>query len=241
MTLHGKRARGFTLIELLVVIAIIAILTGLLFPVFAEAKRAAKRTQCMGNLEQIGKAIMLYEGDADGTYPLAVDGPQRLLYIWSPEPKEVEAFRPFVENAPTLKTLCLPYLRASECWRCPEDVGGILDYNDIEGNPAYREGSGTPAFKLFGTSYAYRAELGLRRESSALQCTTLEGTPVSEAQVGVLADSGSNWHALEAPDLSRKNVHVSFADGHVSYVAGGGPQGLIASWATDCGSGGVGL
>ena len=36
--------RAFTLIELLVVIAIIAILAAILFPVFAQAKAAAKKT-----------------------------------------------------------------------------------------------------------------------------------------------------------------------------------------------------
>lgn len=42
---------GFTLIELLVVIAIIAILAAILFPVFAHAREAAKRSYCVGNLK----------------------------------------------------------------------------------------------------------------------------------------------------------------------------------------------
>ena len=41
--------QGFTLIELLVVIAIIAILAAILFPVFAQAKLAAKKTQANGD------------------------------------------------------------------------------------------------------------------------------------------------------------------------------------------------
>ena len=43
----SRRASAFTLIELLVVIAIIAILAAILFPVFAQAKEAAKRTACL--------------------------------------------------------------------------------------------------------------------------------------------------------------------------------------------------
>ena len=54
---------GFTLIELLVVIAIIAILAAILFPVFAQAKRAAKKTQCISNSKQIGLASMMYLND----------------------------------------------------------------------------------------------------------------------------------------------------------------------------------
>ncbi len=60
------RARlAFTLIELLVVIAIIAILAAILFPVFAQAKAAAKKTADLSNFNQIGKAIMLYANDND--------------------------------------------------------------------------------------------------------------------------------------------------------------------------------
>jgi len=60
--------RGFTLIELLVVIAIIAILAAILFPVFAQAKEAAKRTSCLSNLNQLGKASMMYMSDYDDSY-----------------------------------------------------------------------------------------------------------------------------------------------------------------------------
>ena len=62
--------KAFTLIELLVVIAIIAILAAILFPVFAQAKEAAKRTQCLSNMKNVGLAVIMYGGDSDDTYPL---------------------------------------------------------------------------------------------------------------------------------------------------------------------------
>lgn len=60
-----KPIRAFTLIELLVVIAIIAILAAILFPVFAQAKLAAKKTVALSNAKQIALANVIYQGDFD--------------------------------------------------------------------------------------------------------------------------------------------------------------------------------
>lgn len=67
-----KPLRAFTLIELLVVIAIIAILAAILFPVFAQAKEAAKKTQCLSNTKQLGTATLLYLVDSDDAYPMSI-------------------------------------------------------------------------------------------------------------------------------------------------------------------------
>ena len=63
------KRNGFTLIELLVVIAIIAILAAILFPVFAQARAQAKRTQCISNIKQIGLACLQYAQDYDEKLP----------------------------------------------------------------------------------------------------------------------------------------------------------------------------
>ncbi|MCG9894663.1 MAG: prepilin-type N-terminal cleavage/methylation domain-containing protein [Fimbriimonadaceae bacterium] len=63
--------KAFTLIELLVVIAIIAILAAILFPVFAQAKAAAKKSSDLSNVKQIGTAFQIYTADYDDVLPSA--------------------------------------------------------------------------------------------------------------------------------------------------------------------------
>src|SRR4051812_18732320 len=67
--LKVMQRKAFTLIELLVVIAIIAILAAILFPVFAQAKFAAKKTVDLSNAKQIGLTTKLYLADSDDTMP----------------------------------------------------------------------------------------------------------------------------------------------------------------------------
>ncbi|MGB9797903.1 MAG: type II secretion system protein [bacterium] len=64
------KRKGFTLIELLVVIAIIAILAGILFPVFTRAREQARKAACLSNGKQLGMALAMYSQDWDETLPI---------------------------------------------------------------------------------------------------------------------------------------------------------------------------
>src|SRR5258708_38741367 len=68
-----RREHGFTLIELLVVIAIIAILAAILFPAFARAREAARRTGCLSNMKQVTTGILMYTQDYDEGFPYQQD------------------------------------------------------------------------------------------------------------------------------------------------------------------------
>jgi prepilin-type N-terminal cleavage/methylation domain-containing protein/prepilin-type processing-associated H-X9-DG protein len=96
--------KGFTLIELLVVIAIIAILAAILFPVFAQAKAAAKKTSCLSNLKQQGLGALMYGGDNDDLLPdVAVYGDQAETYIFAAK------VNPYVKNRGIWKDSADPY------------------------------------------------------------------------------------------------------------------------------------
>lgn len=66
--MKSNRQTAFTLIELLVVIAIIAILAAILFPVFTQAKEAAKKSASLAQMRQLGMSVQIYAGDYDDTF-----------------------------------------------------------------------------------------------------------------------------------------------------------------------------
>jgi prepilin-type N-terminal cleavage/methylation domain-containing protein len=69
---YMQKRSAFTLIELLVVIAIIAILAAILFPVFAQAKIAAKGAASLSNTKQSTLSLIMYQGDYDDTFAPSV-------------------------------------------------------------------------------------------------------------------------------------------------------------------------
>ncbi|HRF58571.1 MAG TPA: prepilin-type N-terminal cleavage/methylation domain-containing protein [Fimbriimonadaceae bacterium] len=62
-----KTRTAFTLIELLVVIAILSILAAILFPAFAQAREAARKSTCLQNMRQLGQAAQMYMTDNEGS------------------------------------------------------------------------------------------------------------------------------------------------------------------------------
>jgi prepilin-type N-terminal cleavage/methylation domain-containing protein/prepilin-type processing-associated H-X9-DG protein len=115
-----KRCRGFTLIELLVVIAIIAILAAILFPTFMMAKRQAAATTCLGNMKQIGAAIMMYVDDNHGHYPLAPQGV-------APAGVPASNWDSYGSSALGCVGTFAPYCKTMRIWMCPS--GGQRDYH----------------------------------------------------------------------------------------------------------------
>ncbi|MBI1333846.1 MAG: prepilin-type N-terminal cleavage/methylation domain-containing protein [Armatimonadetes bacterium] len=111
-----NRKIAFTLIELLVVIAIIAILAAILFPVFSQAKAAAKRVACLSNQKQIGTGFALYMSDYDDRMPDRRDLKTTLGYrpwtTWPPSDPRCE----------WAEVIIGPYLKNNDIWSCPGTI-----------------------------------------------------------------------------------------------------------------------
>jgi len=117
-----KNSRAFTLIELLVVIAIIAILAAILFPVFAQAKEAAKRASCLSNLRQIGTAFYMYAGDSDDRLPDRRDLKRSLPGGYRPW-----GSFPFSDpRAGWAAIVTRPYTKNDEIWNCNSVRGSAM-------------------------------------------------------------------------------------------------------------------
>jgi prepilin-type N-terminal cleavage/methylation domain-containing protein len=132
-----KNQHAFTLIELLVVIAIIAILAAILFPVFAQAKEAAKKTSCLSNQKQLVTAVILYAGDVDDQLPGATNGSEgaNLEGGW-------QYFTTFPANGTSAtgatfdatKGSLYPYVKSKDIFTCPSDSVGKRTGNSYAAN-----------------------------------------------------------------------------------------------------------
>lgn len=144
--------KAFTLIELLVVIAIIAILAAILFPVFAQAKEAAKKTACLSNVKQLGIAYALYSNDNDD-YTV----PQNTQRFNNPDKTYLSGGYWF--------NLLQPYAKNYDLMLCPDRSS---NYGGTSNQPA----------TLLGKSLGYGYNDGLTSDSGyglSLQETSAQG------------------------------------------------------------------
>jgi prepilin-type N-terminal cleavage/methylation domain-containing protein/prepilin-type processing-associated H-X9-DG protein len=196
---------GFTLIELLVVIAIIAILAAMLFPVFAQAREAARKATCQSNLKQIGSAVMMYTQDYDETLPNAGQS----------------------GGTGDLVNNLRPYTKQNEgqgIWRCPSHPGFSSAYTSSYGyNWQY--------LLTAGPDYPHRDWNGFGNSGISAAMLSRPADTLCFMDIGAPQGNLNLWSYVVRPGDSSNNdgmgrphfrhqgqANVLFCDGHVKIV-----------------------
>lgn len=93
-----RHSSGFTLVELLVVIAIIGILIGMLLPAVQQVREAARRTNCLNNLRQVGLATQSFHDSFRAFPPSRISSPQSASLPYNSPDSWFVRILPFVEQ-----------------------------------------------------------------------------------------------------------------------------------------------
>ncbi len=210
--------RGFTLIELLVVIAIIAILAAILFPVFARAKLAAKKTVDLSSQKQVATASALYLADFD----------DRLFFYGSTNSPSVSRTGAIIPNAAAVNPIrwwnaLMPYLKNTQILRAPDD-----ELPTLSADPT--------GAKTIARSYiALRPAEGLVSTQIPSVATTMiltqkwgksaNGTPITDSWIEPFngdfdVDPITGRMALAA-NRYFNGINASFFDGHAKWQTAG--------------------
>ena len=192
---------GFTLIELLIVIAVIAVLAGLIFPVFAAVRSDSKKAVCLSNLRQIGLAIALYAHDYDDQLPYAPDNENKyvVMHHLSSFGDEFDAF---CNNTPPYTELLKPYSMTNQLIRCPMDNGSGLSGFEVP-----YSANRISWYDAVGSSYQYIDE-------KAFMGRKLSGFPSSSNNI--LVGDYAWFHG--GKDGNDGLVNILFADLHSKTV-----------------------
>jgi prepilin-type N-terminal cleavage/methylation domain-containing protein len=208
--------KAFTLIELLVVIAIIAILAAILFPVFAQAKSAAKATQSLSGMKQLATGNFLYAGDFDDNRVLrnsyvAASGGGGDEWSW--------------------KQLMVSYVKNTSLYQDP--VNSVARFPDFHSDPAMRAVFGwnttttLPANMRFNRGYnlANIWSNGWFADGQAVSLTSFS----EPAKVYAIIESKVVWS-----DIGTYYPWIEDVDSDTSWLGGAAPKtGTKWMWSSD--------
>ncbi|HWD38757.1 MAG TPA: prepilin-type N-terminal cleavage/methylation domain-containing protein [Fimbriimonas sp.] len=212
--MNRNRNSAFTLIELLVVIAIIAILAAILFPVFAQAKAAAKKTQCLSNTKQVGLAAVMYANDYDDNFPFNANGQIGITYYGEP----------YINGAmdPGAQTNWVrgiyPYVKSFGLYLCP-------NAQDLDGNDGWGcfEINGTPT--QFCSAYAFNG-IAIGKSNTMMPApadTIIVNETLQKQKDSQIAASNLGngfYYNIDSPvyDLDHSNGgNFTYGDGHSKF------------------------
>jgi prepilin-type N-terminal cleavage/methylation domain-containing protein/prepilin-type processing-associated H-X9-DG protein len=202
--------RAFTLIELLVVIAIIAILAAILFPVFAQAKEAAKKTSCLSNMKQLGLGLQLYLGDNDDR-----------VFFRSGFANSRSGLIP-TTNANRWWNLLMPYVKNEDIFKCASDSQPTAS-KDVDGNVTIQRSyiAISPAESLNLSSIENVVDTTVITEKWGQDYTGLVGDSWIEPFNGDFSvDSHDSSRTYKAADRHAKQMNAVFFDSHAKSKTG---------------------
>jgi prepilin-type N-terminal cleavage/methylation domain-containing protein len=230
------RKKGFTLVELLVVIAIIALLMGILMPALARVRVIAYRMVCGTNLAGIGKAIMLYAGDAREEYPMP--GITKMA-VWASQGRIADYEDATNAGPPAV----YEYLSGAG------DPGGgtigslfylLVKYEDTSVKQFNCKGdSGVKAFKLSDCPTTILDDLTKAWDfgySPGKYCSYSYHMPFSQTGTGTSGSQGFSINSNSPPASPLAADRNPTLDSNVNYLAGGtnGGSALEAGKQTPC-------
>jgi prepilin-type N-terminal cleavage/methylation domain-containing protein len=229
----SKVTRAFTLIELLVVIAIIAILAAILFPVFAQAKYAAKKTSELSNIKQLGTGLTMYTTDNDDVNPLSriVDNGgdwwTARMHSWK------DSTGPYVKSGERAYNNGVPYTTAGDggIWKSVVNDAAWSNLSPIYWGYPAAEGPGDETTR-FPRGFALNGSAGINETGNSI---------IAQWQVDHVQGVAGSVTSLEAPanTIWIANSRIYFTDtaaDHMRYMctpngipAGGQKNSCIAS------------
>ncbi len=189
---------GFTLIEVLVVIAVIAILAGLIFPMFASARGKAREATCLSNQKQILQALTLYTGDYD----------EHIFPSQSLPP--INGGNEIAETP--YETFLVPYLRSYAVYACPAD--SVLRVDDLLWDGSFRN-------KLLKRSYAVSSSLATQHSMLDPNAGIVTYAGVALSGIHEPANTiglSENWGAQQGAKAAGSNNVIGSQQGAYIYA-----------------------
>jgi len=240
----SRRRIAFTLIELLVVIAIIAILAAILFPVFAQAKEAAKKTAAISNSKQVALADIMYSTDSDDGFPISSYNENQKIWPGVPDTNSQLLLKPYMKNEGILFDPTNPAgERDRECPGQAAGCDGLEDPNLVPANLKQAQHDFNIGMTAdWGINYEFINPVYVT--PSGLDITAIAQTAVSRPANTILAISslwdrradgtpfGGGNYGVDAPcvyDVNNKDLRPGYQSGWGWYWFGGwNPQSPLA-------------